>query len=96
MIEFYFERTRTNDDILSLDHLLSICKWEKKFKHMLSLVNIPSLSLATFVALYSSKDDCQLITTEDVEHFRSVLHTCLPYYINGYMDVPLSDRFLNR
>ncbi|CAF1239448.1 unnamed protein product [Rotaria magnacalcarata] len=96
MIEFYFERTRTNDDILSLDHLLSICKWEKKFKHMLSLVNIPSLSLATFVALYSSKNDCQLITTEDVEHFRSVLHTCLPYYINGYMDVPLSDRFLNR
>jgi hypothetical protein len=96
MIEFYMERTQSTDDLLSLDHLHSICRWEKKFKHILALDTMPSLSLATFVALYSSKTDCQLITSDDVEHFRSILHTCLPYYINGYMDIPLSDQFLNR
>ncbi|CAF4071242.1 unnamed protein product, partial [Rotaria sordida] len=96
MIEFYIERTQSTDDLLSLDHLLSICRWEKTYKHILSLDNVRSLSLATFVAIYSSKNDCQLITTDDVEHFRSILHTCLPYYINGYMDVSFSDKFLNR
>lgn len=96
MIEFYFEHTQSTDDLLSLDHLLSICRWEKKFKHMLSLENSSSLSLATFVALYSAKNDCQLITAEDIENFRSILHKCLPYYIDGYMDIPLSDKFLNR
>jgi hypothetical protein len=96
MIEFYIERTKPTDDLLSLNHLQSICNWEKKFKHLLSLDNVPSLSLATFVALYSSKTDCQLITSDDIEHFRSILHTCLPYYLNGYMDIPLSDQFLNR
>jgi hypothetical protein len=96
MIEFYIERTQSTDDLLSLEHLQSICKWEKKFKHLLSLDNVPSLSLATFVALYSSKTDCQLLTTTDVERFRSILYTCLPYYLNGYMDIPLSDIFLNR
>jgi hypothetical protein len=96
MIEFYIERTNSTDDLLSLNHLQSICKWETKLKHMLSLDHIPSLSLATFVALYSSKNTCQLITSNDVEHFRSILHTCLPYYLNGYMDIPLSDQFLNR
>ncbi|CAF0998227.1 unnamed protein product [Rotaria sordida] len=96
MIEFYVERTQPTDDLLSLNHLRSICKWETTYKHILSLDNVPSLSLATFVALYSSKNDCKLITADDVEYFRSILHTCLPYYINGYMDVPLSDQFLNR
>ncbi|CAF1296971.1 unnamed protein product [Rotaria sp. Silwood1] len=96
MIEFYIERTQSTDDLLSLDHLLSICRWEKAYKHILSLDNVQSLSLATFVALYSSKNDCQLITADDAEHFRSILHTCLPYYVNGYMDVPFSDKFLNR
>ncbi|CAF0976852.1 unnamed protein product [Rotaria sp. Silwood1] len=96
MIEFYIERTQSTDDLLTLDHLRSICRWEKTYKHILSLDNIPSLSLATFVALYSSKNDCQLITANDVEYFRSILHTCLPYYVNGYMDVPFSDQFLNR
>jgi hypothetical protein len=90
MTEFYIEPTQSTDD------LLSICMWEKKFKHILSLDHVPSLSLATFVALYASKTDCQLITSDDVGHFRSILHTCLPYYINGYMDIPLSDQFLNR
>ena len=96
MIEFYVERSHANDDLLSLDHLRSICSWEKKFKHMLTLDSMPSLSLATFVALYSSKTDCQSITANDIEHFRSVLQTCLPYYIDGYMDIPFSDIFLNR
>lgn len=96
MIEFYMERIDPTADLLSLQYLQSICQWENKFKHLLSLHTTPSLSLATFVALYSSKTDCQLITTDDVEHFRSVLHTCLPYYIDGYMDIPLSDEFLNR
>lgn len=96
MIEFYFERTNAADDLLSFDHLRAICNWEKKFKHILALDRTPSLSLATFVALYASKNDCQLITSADVEHFRSILHTCLPYYVNGYMDIPLSDQFLNR
>ena len=96
MIEFYIERTQSTDDLLSLNHLKSICNWEKKFKNILNLNHVPSLSLATFVALYSSKTDCQLITSDDVEYFRSILHTCLPYYINGYMDIPLSDQFLNR
>jgi hypothetical protein len=96
MIEFYIERTQSTDDLLSLEHLQSICKWEKNFKHLLSLDNIPSLSLATFVALYSSKTDCQLLTSTDVERFRSILSTCLPYYLNGYMDIPLSEQFLNR
>lgn len=96
MIEFYIERTESTDDLLSLDHLQAICKWEKKFKHLLSLDHVPSLSLATFVALYSSKTNCQSITDDDVKHFRSILHTCLPYYINGYMDIPLSDQFLTR
>lgn len=96
MLEFYIERTQSTEDLLSLEHLQSICKWEKDFKHLLLLDNIPSLSLATFVALYSSKNDCQLITSTDVERFRSILHTCLPYYLNGYMDIPLSDQFLNR
>ena len=96
MFEFYFERTDPSSDLLSLNHLQSICKWEKKFKEILSLSHVPSLSLATFVALYSSKTDCQLITSKDVENFRSILHTCLPYYLNGYMDIPLSDQFLNR
>jgi hypothetical protein len=96
MIEFYIERTQSTDDLLSLEHLQSICKWEKKFKDRLSLDHVPSLSLATFVALYSSKTDCQLITAIDVERFRSILDTCLPYYRNGYMDIPLSDQFLNR
>ena len=96
MIEFYIERSQSNDDLLSHDHIHSICKWEKTFKHILSLDHVPSLSLATFIALYSSKNDCQLITYDDIENFRSILHTCLPYYINGYMDIPLSDRFLNR
>jgi hypothetical protein len=96
MIEFYIERSQSTDDLLSLEHLQSICKWEKNFKHLLSLDNVPSLSLATFVALYSSKTDCQLLTSADVERFRSILSTCLPYYLNGYMDIPLSDQFLNR
>ncbi|CAF0819815.1 unnamed protein product [Rotaria sp. Silwood1] len=96
MIEFYIERTKSTDDLLSLEHLQSICQWEKKFKHLLLLDNTPSLSLATFVALYSSKNDCQLITSIDVQRFRSIIHTCLPYYLNGYMDIPLSDIFLNR
>ncbi len=96
MIEFYFAPTNATEDLLSLHHLQSICTWEKKFKQLLSLDHIPSLSLATFVALYSSKNDCQLITANDVEHFRTILHTCLPYYLNGYMDIPLSDQFLNR
>ncbi|UJR21298.1 hypothetical protein I4U23_024389 [Adineta vaga] len=96
MIEFYMERTEPTADLLSLKHLQSICAWEKKFQRILSLDNVLSLSLATFVALYSSKTDCQSITTDDVEHFRSILHTCLPYYIDGYMDIPLSDQFLNR
>jgi hypothetical protein len=96
MIEFYIERTQSTDDLLSLEHLQSICKWEKDFKHLLSLDNVSSLSLATFVALYSSKTDCQLLTSIDVERFRSILYTCLPYYLNGYMDIPLSDQFLNR
>ncbi|CAF0755731.1 unnamed protein product [Adineta steineri] len=96
MIEFYIERTQSSDDLLSIKHLQSICQWEKKFKHLLSLNSSQSLSLATFVALYSAKNDCQLITSKDVEHFRSILHTCLPYYLNGYMDIPLSDTFLNR
>ncbi|CAF1302782.1 unnamed protein product [Adineta steineri] len=96
MIEFYMERTQSNDDILSLNHLRSICTWEKKFKQLLSVEHVPSLSLATFVALYSSKNDCELINSNDIEHFRTILHTCVPYYINGYMDIPLSDQFLNR
>jgi hypothetical protein len=96
MIEFYIERTEPTEDLLSLEHLQSICQWEKKFKHLLSLDSSTSLSLATFVALYSSKTDCQLLTNDDVDRFRSILHTCLPYYLNGYMDIPLSDQFLNR
>ena len=96
MIEFYIERTHSSDDLLSLDHLQSICKWEKDFKHLLALDHVPSLSLATFVALYSSKTDCRLLTSYDVERFRSILRTCLPYYLNGYMDIPLSEQFLNR
>ena len=96
MIEFYIERTNSTEDLLSLKHLQSICQWEKKFKHLLSLDYIPSLSLATLVALYSSKIDCHLITYADVERFRSILYTCLPYYLNGYMDIPLSEKFLNR
>ncbi|CAF0860919.1 unnamed protein product [Adineta ricciae] len=96
MIEFYIERTNSTDDLLSIQHLQSICQWEKKFKHLLSLNSTPSLSLATFVALYASKNDCQLITSDDVDRFRSILHTCLPYYLDGYMDIPLSDTFLNR
>jgi hypothetical protein len=96
MIEFYIERAQSTGDLLSLEHLQSICKWEKEFKHLLSLNNIPSLSLATFVALYSSKNDCQLLTSIDVERFRSILYICLPYYLNGYMDIPLSEQFLNR
>ncbi|UJR28148.1 hypothetical protein I4U23_009402 [Adineta vaga] len=96
MIEFYIERTQSTEDLLSIKHLQSICQWEKKFKHLLSLNSTASLSLATFVALYSAKNDCQLITNNDVARFRSILHTCLPYYINGYMDIPLSDIFLNR
>jgi len=96
MIEFYIERTNSTDDLLSLNHLQSICTWEKKYKHLLSLDHVQSLSLSTFVALYSSKNDCQLITADDVEHFRSILHTCVPYYLNGYMDIPLSDQFLTR
>ena len=96
MIEFYIERTNSTDDLLSLLHLKSICKWEKKFKQFLSVKHMQSLSLATFVALYSSKNDCQLITDNDIKNFRSILYTCLPYYINGYMDIPLSDQFLNR
>ncbi|CAF1105077.1 unnamed protein product [Adineta steineri] len=94
MIEFYIERSNINDDLLSLDHLRSICQWEKKFKDILTLNHVQSLSLATFVALYSSKNDCQLITSNDIERFRSILHTCLPYYINGYMDISLSDEFV--
>lgn len=96
MIEFYMERVDPSSDLLSLDHLKSICRWEKKFKTLLSLQSMPSLSLATFVALYSSKTTCDSITSDDVERFRSILHTCLPYYLNGYMDIPLSDQFLNR
>ncbi|UJR19779.1 hypothetical protein I4U23_022913 [Adineta vaga] len=96
MIEFYIEHANTTDDLLSLDHLHSICQWEKQLKAILNLNDVPSLSLATFVALYSSKNDCQQITSHDVEHFRSILHTCLPYYIDGYMDLPLSNEFLNR
>ena len=96
MIEFYIERTESNDDLLSLNHLQSICQWEKKFKDLLALDHLPSLSLATFVALYSSKNNCQLINSNDIDNFRSILHTCLPYYLNGYMDIPLSEQFLNR
>ncbi|UJR06815.1 hypothetical protein I4U23_011102 [Adineta vaga] len=96
MIEFYIERSNSTDDLLSLNHLLSICQWEKKLKNILTLNDVPSLSLATFVALYSSKTDCQLINSDDIEHFRSILHKCLPYYINGYMDIPLNEQFLNR
>jgi hypothetical protein len=96
MLEFYVERTKSTNDLLSLPHLQSICRWEKKFKQRLLLSRTPSLSLATFVALYAAKNDCQLITSNDVERFRSILHTCLPYYTEGYMDIPLSDAFLNR
>ena len=96
MIEFYIERAQPTDDLLSFKHLQSICQWERKFKELLQLEHTPSLSLATFVALYSAKNDCQLITKADVERFRSILQTCLPYYIEGYMDIPLSDIFLNR
>ena len=96
MIEFYIERRGKNDDLLSLSHLRSICRWEKKFKEILSLENVTSLSLASFVALYSSKTDCQLITNDDIENFRQVLDTCLPYYSQGYMDIPFSEIFLNR
>lgn len=96
MIEFYLERTQSTDDLLSLEHLQSICRWEKDLKHLLSIDHTPSLSLATFVALYSSKNDCRLLTSTDVERFRSILRTCLPYYLNGYMDIPLSEQFLNR
>lgn len=96
MIEFYLERTQPTDDLLSLAHLQSICEWEKKFKHLLSLDHVPSLSLATFVALYASKNDCRAITVDDIEHFRQILQTCVPYYTNGYMDVPFSEAFLNR
>ncbi|CAF0753994.1 unnamed protein product [Adineta ricciae] len=96
MIEFYIERSSSTDDLLSLNHLLSICKWEKEFKDILTLSRVPSLSLATFVALYSSKTDCESITSDDVDRFRSILHTCLPYYLDGYMDIPLSDQFFNR
>jgi len=96
MIEFYMERTSPQGDLLSLKHLKSICKWEKEFKHILSLDKAASLSLATFVALYNSKTDCQYLTSSDVDNFRSILHTCLPYYFNGYMDVPLNEQFLNR
>lgn len=96
MIEFYIERSTATADLLSLDHLQSICRWERKFQDLLSLNNTRSLSLATFVALYNSKSDCRLLTAEDVSHFRSILHTCLPYYFNGYMDIPLSEQFLNR
>ena len=96
MIEFYIERSQPADDLLSFDHLQSICQWEKKFKELLQLDYSPSLSLATFVALYSGKNHCQLITADDVQRFRMILRTCLPYYIDGYMDIPLSDTFLNR
>ena len=96
MIEFYIERTNSSEDLLSLEHLQSICEWEKKFKHLLLLDSTTSLSLATFVALYSSKNDCKLITNDDVDRFRSILYTCLPYYLNGYMDIPLNEPFLNR
>jgi hypothetical protein len=54
MIELYIERRQLTDDLLSLSHLHSICTWEKKFKALLSLDHIPSLSLATFVAPYTS------------------------------------------
>ena len=96
MIEFYIERASPTGDLLSLEHLRSICKWESAFKRALSLERSPSLSLATFVALYASKKDCRRLTSNDVERFRSILRTCLPYYIDGYMDIPLSDTFLNR
>lgn len=96
MIEFYLERTQSTNDLLTLDHLQSICQWEQTYKRLLGIDHMPSLSLATFVALYSSKTNCRLINQTDVEQFRSILHTCLPYYLNGYMDIPLSDEFLNR
>lgn len=96
MIEFYIERTKLEEDLLSFEHLRSICKWEKRFKEVLELDHSRSLSLATFVALYAGKNHCQLITQEDVLHFRRILETCLPYYVDGYMDIPLSEMFLNR
>lgn len=96
MIEFYLERKRSTDDLLSFNHLRSICQWENKFQELLQLNSTKSLSLATFVALYSGKTTCQSITKTDVKRFRSILQTCLPYYVNGYMDIPLSDTFLNR
>ncbi|CAF0937150.1 unnamed protein product [Didymodactylos carnosus] len=95
MIEFFMERVNSDDDILTLPILYSICSWEERFKKLLNLDNVKSLSLARLVALYNNKTNCHSLTLDDIQRFRQILTTCVPYYINGYMEF-LSDNFLNR
>lgn len=82
--EVYFESSdRSSPNLLTLDHLQSLCKKQSELVDLFQLHSTCHYTLPQIVAYFSNKSDCQQLVKSDIEHFIASIQRCHALYDAG-------------
>ncbi|CAF0855134.1 unnamed protein product [Brachionus calyciflorus] len=88
-LEFYFNYKNSNElnnNLLTVDNLKSLCKWDQILINSLNFKSNCYISLPKFIQLLNNKTNCEDLNEKDIEYFRTITSKCSDVYQYGLLE----------